>query len=705
MSLAALLLLAFWGAAVDTGAAAASPLVVRTTSGTFAGIASPVDSRVWTWRGIPYGTVAQRFQSPQTFGTTVNASVIQDASQFGPACFQPSKPVLAPSMSEDCLNLVVWAPNASLAAAPTSSSSTSGSALLPVLVWIHGGGFVSGSNADMLTDATLLVAQRLSIVVVAINYRLGPFGFLSSAALSQQPVAHGASGMYGLQDQRLAFQWIRRNIAAFGGDPSRITIGGQSAGSISVCLHMASPLSARLFQAAILESGGCDVLLETPQSRYAVADVFAGAAGCALGGNDISCLRNLSASQMIAAANAMGGSSLFSPWWISPGLDGYDIPFAGGLSIAERLAAGSFYAVPSLIGYTSSEMSPFVLSNPDWVNVTPATFPVAAAFFAQGNANILAYYAPAPSASSADARLSLISLMSDAVFICPSRRLANYLFDSGESVYLYSWNHAPDNGIFSSLPWMGAFHTAELPFVFGNAINAPASILRSFSAAEAVLGQDVRTYWLNFVETSGDPNAQDPQTVWPMFSRTWQETLQFDVSSAVPGQSQYNVGNGSAVGGGCDLYGQMFLARVPFPRGYMGYNESAVVISVNNVANYNTYEAGSGAGSLSSTQDQAQQALTMASVSLVASLLLFVAAAGMCLWNRLVGMKRVQYGTRRRRGSAADAGAAGGDGGDDGGIAMGGMGRRTSPATATGPEDSVRLRAEADASSPPLLQV
>jgi para-nitrobenzyl esterase len=222
----------------------APPVIVATLEGPVRGITLPLrrGKAVNVFKGIPYAAPPVgplRWRPPQPVTPWPD---VREALQFGSDLPQGPDPRLrAPAQSEDCLYLNVWAP---AGAAPGS---------LPVMVWIHGGGFVGGSGSDLRSDGALMAHRN--VVVVSFNYRAGLFGFLAHPALSRES-EHGVSGNYGLLDQIAALQWVRRNIAAFGGDPQRVTAFGVSAGSASISLLLASPMGKGLFQQAILQSPG-----------------------------------------------------------------------------------------------------------------------------------------------------------------------------------------------------------------------------------------------------------------------------------------------------------------------------------------------------------------------------------------------------------------------------------------------------------------
>jgi len=216
---------------------------LKTADGVLEGAVS-ADGKVRTFKGIPYAAPpvgALRWKAPQP---VVPWSGVRKAVDFPPRAMQgriyDDMVFHDTGPSEDCLYLNLWMP-----ANPPQ-------ARLPVMVWIHGGGFVAGASSEPRQDAGNL--SKKGVLVVSMNYRMGVFGFLAHPALAQES-GHHASGNYGLLDQLAALQWVKRNIATFGGDPDNVTVFGESAGSVSVCALMASPLAQGLFQRAIGESG------------------------------------------------------------------------------------------------------------------------------------------------------------------------------------------------------------------------------------------------------------------------------------------------------------------------------------------------------------------------------------------------------------------------------------------------------------------
>ena len=267
------------------------PLVVATAHGSVRGAAGPNGGRVF--QGIPFAaspTGELRWRPPQP---TAPWSGVRDATAPASPCPQlpltllpDGGPVLpgdsnrTGSTSEDCLYLNVWTP------------ARTGGRSRPVLVWLHGGGNTYGAGSDY--NGAALAAR--GVVVVTVNYRLGALGFLAHPALSDESAEH-ASGDYGLMDQQAALRWVRRNIGAFGGDRNRVTLGGQSAGSVDTCLHITSPTAKGLFHRAVQQSGSCvadDAL--TPLTLAAAekkGQSFAASVGCADPSRVPACLRAL----------------------------------------------------------------------------------------------------------------------------------------------------------------------------------------------------------------------------------------------------------------------------------------------------------------------------------------------------------------------------------------------------------------------------
>ena len=308
------------------GAHRAAPPRVTIDTGTLEGVVDSA-SGVMVFRGIPYAAPpvgALRWRPPQP---ATHWTGVRPASQLGHNCIQhqPYGDIdpFAAGVSEDCLYLNVWTSSLPLPASRVPR---------PVMVWIHGGGFFAGFGGEERHNGAPL-AQK-GAVVVTLNYRLGPFGFLAHPALAAES-PHHAAGNYGLLDQIAALQWVQRNIARFGGDPSRVTIFGESAGGFSVGSLIASPLAKGLFQRAILESGtGIGAGISSRDDARAVALRFADSLHVyGIGPDAIAHLRALSPDTVLAASLHLGppGAPAFYPV-----VDGWVLPHAVDSALCER---------------------------------------------------------------------------------------------------------------------------------------------------------------------------------------------------------------------------------------------------------------------------------------------------------------------------------------------------------------------------------
>jgi para-nitrobenzyl esterase len=458
-------------AAPDSGAP-----VVKTHAGAVRG---NVDGNLRVFLGVPYAAPPVgnlRWRPPAAHANWVDTL---DASRAGNSCTQMSFRRGGPEGSEDCLYLNIYSP-------------VSGGTRLPVMVWIHGGTFIAGTGSSY--DGSKLAAKG-NLVVVTINYRLGPFGFLASRSLDS---AGHPSGNYGLLDQQAALRWIKVNIAAFGGDPNKVTVAGESAGAISIGLHLVSPAAAGLFERAILESGPF-LHTRTLADAETRGDEFAAKLGCDKASNVAACMRSKSAEQVL---NAIPSNPLAagSPIW-EPVMDGNLIPSQP----AEALAAGRFNKVPVLNGSNRNEGTLFLaFSKP----VTAGKFEAEVhERFGNDAARVLAAYPldnyPSPIQASAAG-------FGDGVFSCPIVR-AGSILSAQVPVYQYEFNdpQAPVK-FFRNPPFpLGAYHSSEIQYVFGGiAANASAS------AAQQKLSDAMMAYWIGFI-TSGNPGGS-PR--WTRFS-------------------------------------------------------------------------------------------------------------------------------------------------------------------------------------------
>jgi para-nitrobenzyl esterase len=395
------------------------------------------------------------------------------ANQFGPICPQPN-PIpgsfyqkeyfqIGELQSEDCLYLNIWT------AAPAGESR-------PVMVFFHGGGNTLWSGSMAVSDGTNLA--RKGAVVVTLNYRLGALGFLAHPELTAESPNH-ASGNYGLLDQQAALRWVKQNIAAFGGDPERITIFGQSAGGSDVGYAMASPLAKGLFRRAIIESGG---LFGTagPPAKLAAAEEAGKKLTTELGGS-ISTLRDMPASQIVAKV-----ARNFGAYGLNAVIDGWVLP----QSMTDAIASGQTNGTEMLLGTTANEGSQLLPAN------TPeALSALIKRWFGTQAESVTAIYSGTDAAT---ASVAADQLQSD--YLATMARVVAGLFaKQGHPAYVYSFDRAAPG---SDPVKVGAFHCAELAYVFGtqNTIDRP------WEATDRKLADEMSSYWVRFAAT-GNPNG------------------------------------------------------------------------------------------------------------------------------------------------------------------------------------------------------
>lgn len=468
-------------AGIDAGedAAVGDPVVVQTSYGPVRGA---MRDGVRSFLGIPYAAPPvgeRRWQPPEPPEPWDEP---REATELGPPC--PQKQLLGGNLvegtSEDCLSLNVWSPE--------DADGT-----LPVMLWIHGGGFVTGSNAESLYDGHVLVAGH-DVVLVAINYRLGPPGFLSLAGLGE------GQGVYGLLDQQAAMRWVRDNIGAFGGDPDAVTIFGESAGSFSVCLHLVSPSSEGLFRSAIMESGSCSFPFSDLEEAQATGEALAAAVGCDDDEDPVACLRDVEANDLVVALEAEEDAAFTETFIWFPAVDGTLLPDQPYTLLEE----GRFTAVPTLVGTNTNEATIFARFG--YPNLDEAGYEAQVRAQAGDYADeVLAEYPVADFETVEDA---LAVLITDFFFVCPTRRAARAFEVAGQDVFMYEFAHEIDFPFASGL---GAFHGAELLFVWGNPY-----LGYEMTEEELPLSAEMQARWTRFATTAdpNDPAASD----WP----SWQ---------------------------------------------------------------------------------------------------------------------------------------------------------------------------------------
>jgi para-nitrobenzyl esterase len=461
---------------------------------TFSGLVRGLDGEgVEQFLGIPFAappTGTLRWRPPQPvpwFG-------FRQADALPPACAQLPSTNGPGSAEEDCLYLSIYRPERRMR-------------LRPVLVWIHGGGGLNGAGNQH--DASEL-ARETGTVVVTINYRLGVFGFLALPGLTAE-AADGVSGNLGLQDQQAALRWVKQNILFFGGDPRRITVAGQSAGGHSVCVHLASPTAAGLFERAIIHSGAFDLLASgsgVPCDTVPVAEAeaggvaFAEGAGCADGDTQVDCLRAKTAEELVAASAAFA----------------VQLPTGGELlpmPVVDAIAAGAWNRVPVLVGSTHDELQPAAVVAGLGFPLNPFVYELATGVVFGANADLVR--AEYPLASFSDPAFAFGAELTDAAVACPTHALRELLAQHTRTYgFEFDDPEAPP-GEFGGMP-AGAYHTSDVPYLFEfSTIPSPAT------PEQEALSDQMMRYWAAFAARGrpaalGEPfwrpfRSDDPQVM------------------------------------------------------------------------------------------------------------------------------------------------------------------------------------------------
>ncbi len=477
--------------ASDSGAS--STLTVTTTRGPVIG---HVTDGVTSFLGVPYAAPplgALRWRPPTEHAAW---TAPLDAAAKGATCMQTRGTLSGTGpIAEDCLFLNVW----------TAKTATADATRRPVMLFIHGGGFTAGTTSGPDYDGASLAAK--GVVVVTFNYRLGQFGFLGHTALTAEDTEHHSSGNYGFMDQQAALRWVRDNAASFGGDPSNVTLFGESAGSMSVCAHMVAPASAGLFHKAITESGICSFLI-TPlhdipalpivSSAEALGRTFETAVGCNGMSDVVGCMRGKTAAQVLAAAPTPVELTRYGVRY-QPNVDGYVFTEAPWVS----LLAGRFQRVPFITGTNRDEGTAFTLgvtiaTEAQYRALVMATLP-------DHVDDVMRLY---PVSMYATPKAAYEAFLRDAVFVCPARAMARVTADAMVPTYLYHFTRENRGG---TLLGLGVFHSAELPYVFGNFTG-----FFSLQPADEPVVTATQNYWTRFAST-GNPNGGS-EPMWTPFT-------------------------------------------------------------------------------------------------------------------------------------------------------------------------------------------
>jgi para-nitrobenzyl esterase len=458
--------------------------IVHSPAGEVEGL---IENRLRLFKGIPYALPPvgpARWKPPSSMPRWEG---IRKAIEFGPACLQP-KPQLSNiytrdpmPMSEDCLTLNIWTPIDARNA--------------PVFFWIYGGALVGGASREPFYDGTRLANQ--GIVVVSINYRLGVLGWLAHPELSAES-PDGVSGNYGLLDQIEALQWVRRNIGSFGGDPSNVTIAGESAGALSVMYLIAAPAARGLFSKAIAESAYMISMPALKQRSFGTpsAEESGTKLAAALHAPNIAALRAMEASKLAEAAPA----AMYFPW---PTIDGHVLP----RQLVDVFDRGEQAPVPLLAGFNSGEIRSLrILAPPPPATASEYEATIRDRYLDLADGFLRLY-------PSTNLQESIWATTRDALYGWTSERLVRKQTALGQPAFLYLWDHGYPA---EEAAGLHAFHASELPYVFGTLDSTPPLWPKIPATPEEKKLSDVMIgYWSSFVRTGRPQAANEPG--WPAF--------------------------------------------------------------------------------------------------------------------------------------------------------------------------------------------
>ena len=469
---------------------------IRTDAGLVQGVS---ERGLAVYKGVPFAAPpvgSLRWREPQPVARWTG---VRRAAAFAPACMQTgvSMPGEAPpSTSEDCLYLNIWSP--ARAKGP-----------LPVLAWIYGGGFSNGSASMPLYWGDRLA--RKGVIVVTVAYRLGPFGWLTLPELTAES-RHHSSGNYGLEDQVAALDWVRRNIAAFGGDPSRVTIAGQSAGAASVSLLVASPLAKGLFRGVIAESGGVfEPLQLAPNYHLTNAERDGQAYAASVGAKSLADLRALPAAALLAGKRYVVTHPVIEP---------YALP----MSPYDAIVASRSNDTPILVGSNADEARSLV---ENLASVRAATFD--ADIIKAWGAMPPQFLKPYPHATDAEAVTARLGFERELRFGWDDWAWARLqALRSRNPAFYYYFAQTPPFPKGSVYDGWGPSHFAELWYVFDHLDQQPTW---RWTPEDRRLADAMSSYWTNFVKT-GDPNGSGLPH-WPRFDPAHDSVMRLDDPIAV----------------------------------------------------------------------------------------------------------------------------------------------------------------------------
>jgi len=486
---------------------------VMTSSGAVCGKTIEVaGASAWTFQGIPYAEspAGMNRWTPPTPKAPWQGNM--QAIQFGPICPQPNPPPIVPAPNEDCLSVNVWTPEGA-----TSTSA------LPVMVFIYGGSYLTGSSALPVYDGTYLAGTE-NVVIVTFNYRVGALGFLGGV--------FGLKGNYGFLDQQLALQWVQSNIMNFGGDPTHVTIFGESAGAMSVGLHLLSaPMSENLFVAAMMESNPFALPYKDPTAAGQIGTQFAQSLMCAdlrcLLAADVGAIIQAETNPLLELSVVQGGFEDLLVW--APIVDGTVITKQPIESVRQ-----DGFRKPTLLGTNHDEGTLFVYSLVAQLapitgktTLDAATYEfVLLALFTGSNLNPILQLYPADPVDSAPIASQVLT---DYLFFCANRFAAS---KGGPDVYAYEFNQVSNFNIWPDVPQCAGMvcHGDELPYVF----NSATLFGGMFTPPEELLSQAMVAYWADFSRPGHDPNRSGKNPVrWPRFTGENYLLLNTPISTAI----------------------------------------------------------------------------------------------------------------------------------------------------------------------------
>lgn len=493
---------AFAGSGLET--------IVRTDAGLVAGSGSAIK----VYRGIPYAAQPigpNRWRPPQPVKPWKTVFL---ANAFPKTC--PQIQLIPSPQGEDCLGLNVW-------------TSGAGGVKKPVMVWIHGGGFQIGASSQTVYDGETLAAR--GVVVVSINYRLGVFGFLAHPALSAESPQH-VSGNYGLLDMVAALEWVKRNVAAFGGDPGNVTIFGESAGGTAVSLLMVMPKAEGLFQKVISQSAAWMFCPFSGLRAVVAGRIPMEKFGMTLG-NDVAALRTKTAPEILKIAPFdMTGEKADRGESYMPVVDGVVLPDDPG----RLFLAGKFHNVAFLAGTNADEGS--LMGGPPVRDVASFQKYIDKQF-GGAQASLMQLYKPA---SDVDAHHAGEQLWTDWLFLQGTRGMLRAVAEKNPKTYQYQFTRV--NGVGHRLKW-GSFHASEIPYVFGTLPDSAYGTVpmlfgdfsvdaSSYNETDDRLSEAMSAAWVRFAKT-GDPNGPGIPR-WPAFAAGSESYLEFGDEVRVRGQ-------------------------------------------------------------------------------------------------------------------------------------------------------------------------